>query len=229
MRREMGFTLIELLVVVAIIAVLVALLLPALASARESARLVVCQSNLRQIQIGLQGYRDENTDHLPVVTNPPSIADTDYWCDWVGHLQRTGLVKDFRVFRCPSDIQTRNVRVLGTGDLTISYGINEYLSHEYPVDNWCPPVSKIPDEFRKAMPVVADACYAMISGWDVQWQTRVANANFFFTAFGGAGPDPALQRHARGSVLLFVDDHMEVMSQLDVMDRSKVHYSVFWW
>jgi prepilin-type N-terminal cleavage/methylation domain-containing protein/prepilin-type processing-associated H-X9-DG protein len=44
-----GFTLIELLVVVAIIAVLVAILLPALGSARDSARQVVCLSNLRQL------------------------------------------------------------------------------------------------------------------------------------------------------------------------------------
>jgi prepilin-type N-terminal cleavage/methylation domain-containing protein len=55
-----GFTLIELLVVVAIIAVLVAILLPALASARERGKDVLCASNLAQVRLGLNMYMDDN-------------------------------------------------------------------------------------------------------------------------------------------------------------------------
>lgn len=62
-----GFTLIELLVVVAIIAVLVAMLLPALSSARESAKQVVCQSNLRQIATGFMLYANDNNGSLPLM------------------------------------------------------------------------------------------------------------------------------------------------------------------
>lgn len=61
-RRPRGFTLLELLVAVAIIAVILGLILPAIQAARESARRIQCQNNLRQLLIGLHNY--ENTYRL---------------------------------------------------------------------------------------------------------------------------------------------------------------------
>ena len=59
-----AFTLIELLVVIAIIALLLSILTPALRTAKEHARRLLCSSNLKSIGVGLKIYAESYNDKL---------------------------------------------------------------------------------------------------------------------------------------------------------------------
>lgn len=109
--KTKGFTLIELLVVIAIIAILAAILFPVFARARENARRSSCQSNLKQIGLGILQYTQDYDERLPYVEmdhaavpddNNIAFANFKIWVDPI-----YPYVKSKQVFRCPSSVNNK--------------------------------------------------------------------------------------------------------------------------
>jgi prepilin-type N-terminal cleavage/methylation domain-containing protein/prepilin-type processing-associated H-X9-DG protein len=104
-RGLRGFTLIELLVVIAIIAVLAAILFPVFARARENARRASCQSNLKQIGLGIAQYTQDYDERMPLAysyfgsaTTLPAGQTAFGWADAV-----QPYIKSTQVLQCPSE------------------------------------------------------------------------------------------------------------------------------
>jgi prepilin-type N-terminal cleavage/methylation domain-containing protein/prepilin-type processing-associated H-X9-DG protein len=115
--RTSGFTLVELLVVIAIIALLMGLLLPAIQSARESARLIQCRNNLKQLAVGLLHYESSQGGFPPALTyegseDPPLARHVR--ANWavllLPHIEQLPLHGSIAADRFMSDPHNREVR-----------------------------------------------------------------------------------------------------------------------
>jgi prepilin-type N-terminal cleavage/methylation domain-containing protein len=81
-RKVRGFTLIELLVVIAIISLLVSILLPSLRQAKEQAKAIVCQSNMKGIYSGICLYVEDWDGRLMKSIDTRMVDDEEVTVFW---------------------------------------------------------------------------------------------------------------------------------------------------
>ena len=119
-RTKSAFTLIELLVVIAIIAILAAILFPVFGRARENARRSSCQSNLKQIGLGVLQYAQDYDEKLPSLNTGGSGT-------WRQIIQP--YIKSAQLFKCPSNSSNSQNSAVGSYPaLSTNYAMNRHFA-----------------------------------------------------------------------------------------------------
>lgn len=125
-----GFTLIELLVTVGIIAVLLGILLPVMTRARQAATKTACMSNLRQVGMGVEMYRQDNSQAYPTARYMPEPFLSGSVDPPLTELLRPHVAGGMEVFECPGD-RDEVYALAGT-----SYAYNSALGGQTEDDSW---------------------------------------------------------------------------------------------
>ena len=222
--RRAGFTLIELLVVIAIIAILAAILFPVFAKAREKARQASCQSNEKQIGIGILQYIQDNDEFLPPAGSNGTAAggpysDSDSGGKFGSWAQRIiPYVKSVQVYKCPSNPSSANLQNGGTDyngnpAFPISYAVSlHYFGYQGDNPN---PTASINSPASKIM--LGEQTAGNVSMVAADW---VGGGNTIWRDRGFAG-------HTGRTNYLFGDGHVKSLKPSQTIGNTSNPYNMW--
>lgn len=181
MQRK-GFTLIELLVVMSIIALLISILLPCLGAAKEQAKRVVCQGQLRQIGIGYHMYADDNDGSFPYAMKACDIYMIEFGRKYLDNSS---------VFLCPDD-EFNSVTKIVTGAPNADDSVSASYAHRC----YSGPI-KLSHPHPHELDVALDCSNSITTHYTTE-------------AYYDLAPYE-LPNHKKGKNVLFLDNHVEWM------------------
>jgi prepilin-type N-terminal cleavage/methylation domain-containing protein/prepilin-type processing-associated H-X9-DG protein len=197
-RRTSGFTLVELLVVIAIIAILAALLLPAFASSKQRAWTIQCNSNLRQIGIGMTMYADDANGFFPESGAVIYWGQTDPTTRKRGWMQQiVSYTQNTNIYHCPSNRQS-----------SFNYFNSDRAA--FVVANSFAAVDVKQIRFPSAQVLSGDVIWIAASPADTEFDAD--KDDYEQNCVGGpVNGDPSMgwQVHSKGQNILFADTHVK--------------------
>jgi len=201
------------LVVIAIISILAAILFPVFARARENARRASCQSNLKQIGLGMLQYVQDYDEHFPL---PWANYAGDKWFQstatqggepgfdvgWAELIQP--YVKSRQLFQCPSEPK-------GPGPLEGNTDYTDYEANLYDINSQTGFVG-----------VIAPTQTVLASDWRSAHSasSMFANYNWSTNMPADNGQVDEFRRHLGGDNFLFFDGHVKWLKPQDVKSRA---------
>jgi prepilin-type N-terminal cleavage/methylation domain-containing protein/prepilin-type processing-associated H-X9-DG protein len=219
-NERRGFTLIELLVVIAIIALLAAILFPVFVRIRENARRTRCQSNLKQIALGVIMYAQDYDNRLPrnyLSGGFPTGTTAPY--GWVDATQP--YLKSWQIFVCPNAKSKQDLSNLGQRGVSC-YWMNGVAS-AISVSSFAAPASTVllgdgDINYGGIGSSAMYACNGVTCTWN--WTVSIAGTPGDKAVADGGGAN----RHLDGGNIAFADGHVKWMKGVEGNPSQSISY-----